>query len=42
MGERNVAFADNLFPKRQHKQGIYAIVKTMSCIETKGLLRMLR
>lgn len=41
MGERNVAFSGNLFPKRQHKQGIYALVKTLRCVETKELLRML-
>lgn len=41
MGERNVAFSETNYPKRQHKQGIYAVVKTLRCIETKGLLRML-
>ncbi len=41
MGERNVTFSETNYPKRQHKQGIYAVVKTMRRIETKGLLRML-
>ena len=41
MGERNVAFSETNCPKRQHKQGGYAVVKTLGCIETKGLLRRL-
>ena len=41
MGERNVAFSETNCPKRQHKQGGYAVVKTLRCIETKELLRML-
>ena len=41
MGERNVVFSEINCPKKQHKQGIYAVVKTMRRIETKELLRML-
>lgn len=41
MGERNVAFPETNYPKGQHKQGVYALVKTLRCIEAKGLLRML-
>ncbi len=41
MGECNVAFSETNYPKRQHKQGIYAVVKTMRRIEIKGLLRTL-
>lgn len=38
MGECNVAFSETNCPKRQHKQGIYAVVKTLRRIEIKGLL----
>lgn len=40
-GERDVAFSETNYPKRQHKQRLYAVVKTMRRIETKGLLRRL-
>ena len=40
-GERDVAFSETNYPKRQHKQRLYAVVKTMRRIEIKGLLRTL-